>query len=238
MNPALPQNKTWVIVPASGQGRRFSETENKLLLKLAGTPVLVRSVQACLSASTVQGVVLVCRQENQAVYRALLQEWLPDAPIIYASGGETRRESVERGLKALPNQESVAVIHDAARPLVPPELIDRVIQEVYGGSTGAIAALPMRDTVKQLTENSLTVENTLDRSILWRAQTPQGFQRSLLQAAHVRIPKSVPVTDDAQLMELAGFGPIVAIPGDERNLKITTTQDIQLAEAFLKIDAP
>lgn len=224
----------WAVVPAGGSGSRFSQQQDKLLAELAGRPVLIHTVQALLSAPSVDGLVLVSSDMNQAAYQALIQQWLPDAPVHFAIGGDTRRDSVFQGLLALPSEARIVLIHDAARPLIQPEIVEASITAVRQGNSGAIVAVPIHDTVKQTASDNRTIAQTLDRSRLWRAQTPQVFDKARLLQAHQHIAPDTPVTDDAQLMELAGLGPVTVIPGDERNLKITTPTDLLMAEAFLQ----
>lgn len=235
LEPLQISNKpsAWAVIPAGGTGSRFSARENKLLIPLAGIPVLVRSVKAMLAAPSIQGVVLVCHTEYLAKYQALMHQWLPDASIVYALGGETRRDSVYQGLRMIPSDVSVVAVHDAARPVVSPQVVEQAVQTVAHGAAGALVAVPIQDTVKQVEAGSLTIQATLDRSVLWRAQTPQCFDKALLMQAHQSVSRDTPVTDDVQLMELAGLGDVVIVSGDERNLKITTPTDVLLAEAFL-----
>lgn len=231
--PDSPQ-AVWAVAPAGGSGSRFSSSEDKLLAKLQELSVLVHTLTALLQAPSLQGIVLVSSLQNQPIYRRLLQSFLPDAPIQHAIGGATRRASVYNGLLALPPETSIALIHDAARPLIDPQLVEDTIQAVQQGAAGAIVAAPIHDTVKQVSNGSLNIKATLDRSLLWRAQTPQTFNLGLLLQAHNQTGQDVTVTDDAQLLELCGLGPVQIIPGDERNLKITTAADLILAEALLQ----
>jgi 2-C-methyl-D-erythritol 4-phosphate cytidylyltransferase len=224
----------WAVVPAGGSGSRFSQQQDKLLAELVGRPVLIHTVQALLSAPSVDGLVLVSSDMNQAAYQTLIRQWLPDAPVHFAIGGDTRRDSVFQGLLALPGEARIVLIHDAARPLIQPEIVEASITAVRQGNSGAIVAVPIHDTVKQTASDNRTIAQTLDRSRLWRAQTPQVFDKARLLQAHQHIAPDTPVTDDAQLMELAGLGPVTVISGDERNLKITTPTDLLMAEAFLQ----
>jgi len=227
----------WAVIPAGGTGTRFSPETNKLLALLAGVPVLVRSLLNVIATPSIHGVVLVCHADFQADYQALIQQWLPHAPIIYALGGETRRDSVYQGLLAIPEDVPIVAVHDAARPLIVPEVIELAVQRVAQGHAGSLVAVPIQDTVKRVAADTLEVEDTLDRSLLWRAQTPQCFRKDLLIKAHQAVGADVSVTDDVQLLELTGLGPVVIVPGNERNLKITTPADILLAEAFLSASA-
>ncbi len=227
----------WAVIPAGGTGNRFSVEENKLLVPLNGLPVLRRTLQAVLAAPSIQGVVLVCHALHQSQYQALVAEWLPGAPVIYTAGGDTRRASVYQGLLALPHTVTVVAVHDAARPLISPEIIEQAVAAVQSGHAGALVAVPIQDTVKQVDPVTRQIQVTLDRTLLWRAQTPQCFDKARLLKAHCEVSLDMTVTDDVQLMELAGLGPVVVIPGDERNLKVTTPGDIALAEALLKASA-
>jgi 2-C-methyl-D-erythritol 4-phosphate cytidylyltransferase len=227
----------WAVVPAGGSGTRFSGSEDKLQAELAGEPVLVRTIRALFSAPSIAGIVLVSAIEKQARYQAMIEQHLGSVNLRFAAGGRDRRESVLNGLLALPGTVEVVAIHDAARPLVQPTVIEQAVSEVMSGQAGAVVAVPVVDTLKQAEAGSMNIGRTVDRAQLWRAQTPQVFRREVILRAHRAIPSETPVTDDAQLMELAGFGPVVLVPGDERNLKITTPADVALAEAFLAADS-
>jgi 2-C-methyl-D-erythritol 4-phosphate cytidylyltransferase len=227
----------WAVVPAGGSGTRFSGHADKLLVEIAGEPVLVRTIRALFSAPSISGIVLVSSVEKQPCYQALIEQHLGPVNLRFAPGGRDRRESVLNGLLALPGTVEVVAIHDAARPLVQPTVIEQAVSEVVSGQAGAVVAVPVVDTLKQAEAGSMNIGRTVDRAQLWRAQTPQTFRREIILRAHRAIPPETPVTDDAQLMELAGLGPVVLVPGDERNLKITTHADVRLAQAFLTADS-
>lgn len=232
------QGETWALIPAGGNGTRFSHSQNKLLADIAGTPVLIKTLKAHLQTPSIQGIILVCSAENQACFQSLIEKHLPEAArkIHFASGGATRRESVCNGLNRLPSQVERVAVHDAARALVQPELIEAAIATLYQGYVGAVVAVPIHDTVKrvlQQPDGTLKICETLDRQWLWRAQTPQVFMRECLCQAHAQVPQEARITDDAQLLEYAGLGPVAIIQGSEHNLKITTPADIILAEAIL-----
>ncbi len=236
----MPDSKVnqeiWAVVPAGGSGSRFSPAENKLLANLAGVPVLVRTLQGLLSVPGLSGVLLATSEVALPQYQVLVAEHLPGAPVHFTLGGQTRRESVFRGLQALPETVEIAVIHDAARPLISPEIVDKAVFAVRDADqAGAVVALPMHDTVKKTMPGQSVIQETLDRSGLWRAQTPQVFPKALILQAHRQVPTETAVTDDAQLMELAGLGPVALVEGQESNLKITTQADIRLAEAYLQL---
>ncbi len=226
----------WAVVPAGGSGSRFSAHQDKLLAPLGGKPVLVRTIERLLSCPRLDGIVIVASQQNQALYQGVLTEAFPTAPLLFTAGGASRRSSVYQGLLALPEAAEIVVIHDAARPLVHVSTLQAAIEGVLAPVIGTVAAIPVVDTIKAVGHNGV-VQSTVDRATLWKAQTPQVFVRSLLQGAHEQVSSSLETTDDAQLMELAGLGPIQIIPGAESNLKITGHDDIPMAESFLNAQA-
>jgi 2-C-methyl-D-erythritol 4-phosphate cytidylyltransferase len=225
--------EAWAIIPAGGSGSRFSATQDKLLAQLAGKAVLQRTLEAFLNVPSITGIVLVASEQNIESYRALVQRELPDANIHLTLGGFSRRDSVYQGLLALPDSTKIVAIHDAARPLIQSQHIEACLNVIESNAVGAVVALPIVDTVKQAKIGTQLIESTVDRTVLWRAQTPQTFLKSVILQAHQTISQETPVTDDAQLLELAGLGPVQLISGSEQNLKITGPQDILLAEAFL-----
>jgi 2-C-methyl-D-erythritol 4-phosphate cytidylyltransferase len=240
LEPRRPVRKTlletapaWAIIPAGGSGQRFSKTQDKLLAELQGQPILIYTLRTLLAAPSIQGIILSASEANQSTYQTLVAEAFPDRHVVIVTGGPDRRASVLNGLLALPDNIDIVVIHDAARPLIQPQSIETAIAAVRQGAKGAIVGIPIHDTVKQIDSPSLEITGTLDRSRLWRAQTPQCFQTRLILQAHRQVPLETPVTDDAQLLELSGLGPTRMIPGEESNLKITSQQDLRLAELFL-----
>lgn len=225
--------ETWAVVPAGGSGTRFSDTQDKLLADLGGMPVLIRTLQAVFAFDGLHGLVLVAGAHSLDPYQALLSRHLPGAPIVYATGGANRRESVYNGLLALPEQAEIVIIHDAARPLIRPEVIEQAVLRVPEGAAGAVVAIPVHDTVKQAKPEGAFIHQTIDRASLWRAQTPQVFRKQVILKAHQAIPAGHIITDDAQLLELAGLGEVCLVEGSAFNIKITTPEDLLLARALL-----
>ena len=172
--------------------------------------------------STCEGVVLVLPAEQ--VGRVALDV----QPDVVVAGGASRSASVRAGLAQVPAGVDAVVVHDAARPLAHPGLFSAVLEAVAGGADGAVAAVPVADTLKRVGADGGVVE-TVDRSGLWAVQTPQGFRLDVLQAAHAGDPEA---TDDAGLVEAAG-GRVVVVPGDRRNLKVTDPADLALLEALV-----
>lgn len=206
---------------------------NKQLLHLAGRPVVEHSLQALL-AVPVEGVILVTAPGEESCFARILGDFLPGNNIIIVAGGDSRRDSVRQGLKALPAGVGLVVVHDGARPLVKPGLIRTTIEEArrWGAST---LAVPVKDTVKLAGPDNLVLE-TLPRELLWQVQTPQVFNLHILLEAHRAAERDAfEGTDDASLVERLGH-PVKLVPGDYTNIKITTPDDIILAEKILGSD--
>lgn len=218
-----------VIIVAAGSGARTGSAELKQFRWVAGKPALLHSVQAFMARPDVALVVVVLPK----AYAADPPPWLFQCDVdrlLVSVGGAERHESVVSGLEDLPEEVDIAVVHDAARPLVTDETIARVIDEARLGH-GAIAALPVVDTLKEVDEAGRVVR-TVDRARLWRAQTPQAFPRQLLEAAHVAARRDrVGATDDAALVERLG-GVVVVVRGSERAMKITEPGDFARADAL------
>jgi 2-C-methyl-D-erythritol 4-phosphate cytidylyltransferase len=212
------------VIVAAGGSRRMGGVD-KLLARLAGRPVLAHSVVTFSEHPKVDTVVVVVSEANQVAIEALLEDVAPLARVVL--GGARRRDSVRAGLGALPRCEYV-LVHDGARPLVTPELIDAALAGARE-KDAAICALPVGDTVKQA-DNYGFSRRTIDREGLWLAQTPQAFRLELLLRAHAANHDDA--TDDAQLIELLGL-PVRIVAGSTRNLKLTTPDDLVLAEALL-----
>ncbi|WP_303673297.1 2-C-methyl-D-erythritol 4-phosphate cytidylyltransferase [Vampirovibrio chlorellavorus] len=230
----------WAVIPAGGTGSRFSSTQNKLLAPLAGKPVLCRTVAALLGVPDIEGIVVTASADHLETYRHLLEREFPARNLRFTTGGSSRRASVYQGLLALPNHATIALIHDAARPLIQAQTIAQALQAVQQGALGSVVAIPVVDTLKTVAPQGnsqgepLTITQTVDRSCFWRAQTPQVFQLETLRQAHEQVPQEAVVTDDAQLLELLNLGPLHIVPGEVSNLKITTPEDITLAEWYLQ----
>lgn len=219
-----------VILLAAGSGRRMQAGENKVFLPLCGVPVLCRSVRAFQGLCDTL-VLVVKPQEEQKARELLTAHGLMGVVSAIAYGGLERQESVKNGLKMLSQEESVVLVHDAARPLVTKDIIERAIAAVREYGTG-IAAVTVKDTIKQVDQEN-KVLSTLDRAKLRAMQTPQGFLKSLLLRAHRKAEETgILATDDAALVE-AMNETVQLSEGSYDNLKITTPEDILMAEAVL-----
>jgi 2-C-methyl-D-erythritol 4-phosphate cytidylyltransferase len=212
------------IVVAAGFGVRFGGEVPKAVRPLAGRPLVSWSV-AALAAGGVTEVVVVVGDGLQDVFA----EALTDAPIPWrlVVGGATRQESVARGIAALPAGE-IVLVHDAARPLVPVEVVRGVVEAVRSGAPAVIPVVPMSDTIRQVGDAGSVV---VDRSGLRAVQTPQGFARDVLVSAHAAAAGS-DYTDDAAVCEASGYE-VVLVPGSREALKITEPYDLAVAEAIV-----
>jgi len=219
-----------VVVAAAGLGRRLGLPDPKAFVPIHERPMLAYSLASLRELTRVGELVVVlpAAQESRLAdrWRELLQAYEVTRTV---SGGEHRWESVRAGLDALESDAEYVCIHDAARPLVTPELVLRVIAaaEKVGA---AIAAEPVADTVKRAGPGML-IEETVDRSTLWRAQTPQVFLRELLARAYQRAPAFHP-TDEAQLIEALGE-PVALVESPTANPKVTTQEDLLFVEQLL-----
>jgi 2-C-methyl-D-erythritol 4-phosphate cytidylyltransferase len=221
----------WAIVVAAGQGVRLGDDGvPKAFRPLAGLPMYVHSLRALEAVPSIAGIVLVVPANWLEYAMEHCFGEATRATIEITPGGETRQASVRAGLDVVPADAERIIVHDAARPLVTPELIEACLAAVKD-ATGAISAVPLADTLKRT--KGTVIETTVARDELWRAQTPQAFTASSLRAAHERARDGgVEATDDAALVEQAG-GRVVIVQGDERNIKITTPAELELAEALL-----
>lgn len=217
----------YAIVLAGGSGSRMGADRNKVLLELRGEPVIVHSVRTF--TGLVDGIVLVSRPEDIPAMRAAMED--AQLPVAIVAGGDTRQASVWNGLCALPADCTHVLIHDGARCLVDEGTIRRCMDSVLDCGTG-VAAIPAIDTIKQVDHREY-VESTPDRSTLRAVQTPQGFTVDLIRRAHEAAQANNYLgTDDASLVEHLGI-PVRLTLGDRRNIKLTTPEDMIMAEAFL-----
>lgn len=228
----VPAYRTAALVPAAGRGERLGRGTPKALRTLGGLPMYVHAVRALAASRDVHVVVVAVPEDAVEHVRTELTDQPIDADVVVVSGGETRQESVARALITLGDDIDVVLVHDAARPLVPVELVDLVAQSVRSGYPAVVPGQQVVDTIKQVDDSS-TVTATPDRSSLRAIQTPQGFDRQVLQQAHASVDlDDSPATDDAGLVEQAGVK-VHVVPGHEEAFKITTPTDLLLAEAIL-----
>lgn len=222
----------YAIILAGGSGSRMGAGRNKVLLELRGKPVIARSVEAF--AGLVDGVILVSREEDMPAMRDAVQH--VSLPVQIVPGGDTRQASVWNGLCALPQACTHVLIHDGARCLVDQETIQHCKESAILHGTG-VAAIPAVDTIKQVDGDEIVIA-TPDRSSLRAVQTPQAFSAALIRSAHETAQADGFIgTDDASLVERIGV-PVHLAPGNRRNIKLTTPEDLLMAEAFLGQNFP
>jgi 2-C-methyl-D-erythritol 4-phosphate cytidylyltransferase len=218
-----------VVIVAGGKGTRAGSSELKQFRWIAGKPMLLHSLQTFHARADVAVVVCVIPR----VYVGDPPPWILQCDVdrlLVSVGGATRSESVLNGLEDLPPEVRYVLVHDAARPLVGDAMIERVVAQARSG-TGAVAALPVVDTLKEVDEQGRIVR-TVERSTLWRAQTPQGFPREMIETAYREAHLAgITATDDAALCERLGL-PVVVVTGSEKALKVTTADDFARAEAM------
>jgi len=218
------------IVPAAGRGERLGPGAPKALRELGGVPMLVHAVHALAQARLVEIVVVAAPPDGRAGVAALLAAYDVPADVRVVAGGATRQESVATALAALPPDVGLVLVHDAARPLAPSELADAVVAALRAGAQAVVPGLAVADTVKRV-DAAGTVTETVPRDELRAIQTPQGFRRDVLAAAHEAAGADV-ATDDAGLVERLGR-PVTVIPGHPEAFKVTRPLDLVLADALL-----
>ncbi len=223
-----------VILPAAGQSRRFGGREKKPFASLDGRPVWLRAAELFWTRDDVIKLYLVIAADDREMFRTRYAHLIAFASAEVVEGGVERCDSVAAALERIPATATYVAVHDAVRPLTPAAVIDAVFAAARQHGA-AIPALPVADTLKQVQQQRITA--TVPRSGLYQAQTPQVFRRDWLVEAYARrgqLPQ--PPTDDAQLVEAAGY-PVAVVPGSPLNFKITTPDDLELAEAIVKLRA-
>jgi 2-C-methyl-D-erythritol 4-phosphate cytidylyltransferase len=228
--PAAPPD-VGVVVVGAGAGVRAGPGEPKQFRPIFGVPMLLRAVRPFTSHPDVAHVVVVV----PAGHATRPPEWLGKLTgerLTVVAGGPTRAHSVRAGLRALAAAARVVLVHDGARPFAGRDTIDRVIARARTG-VGAVAGVPVHDTLKEAADDG-RVRRTVPRDRLWRAQTPQGFPREMIERAYAALRDADPApSDDAEVCERAGF-PVEVVMDSPYNLKVTTADDFRLAEALAR----
>ena len=222
-----------VVIVAAGKGTRLQSELPKPFLSVAGKPILVHTLRRFAPIEAVRRIVVVVAAERETLCQEVLHTHGPwPQPITVVHGGAERQDSVRNGLAALETQCEIVVIHDAARPFISVEAIQRSI-DAAAETGSAVVATPVRDTIKRA-DAQHTIRETVSRHDLWLAQTPQTFRVEVIRAAHRWAQqRSITGTDDATLVEQMGR-PVRIVPGDVLNFKITTPDDLALAQAVLQ----
>jgi 2-C-methyl-D-erythritol 4-phosphate cytidylyltransferase/2-C-methyl-D-erythritol 2,4-cyclodiphosphate synthase len=219
------------IIVAAGSGTRLGGEVPKQYLALGGRAVLRHSIETFLQHPAISGVRVVISAEHRALYDGAVAGLAILPPV---AGGASRQDSVRNGLESLADlRPDRVLIHDAARPFLTPDIVDRTLAAL-DDAPGAVVAVPVTDTLKRGHDGR--VAGTVDRSALWRAQTPQAFRYAEILAAH-RQAKGAAMTDDAAVAEAAGL-PVKLVMGADDNFKITTSDDLQRAQRLLGAGAP
>jgi 2-C-methyl-D-erythritol 4-phosphate cytidylyltransferase len=218
------------VLPCAGSGRRMGSDVPKQFLSLAGRPIFLHSLEQILLSPSVDEIVIVAPPGEEG----LIQSVLPSGtrvPVIVVPGGENRQDSARLGVEATRGDAEIIIIHDAVRPFVQADQIEALIRAVQGFGAAALA-VPVRDTLKRA-RKEIIIE-TVDRDNLWQMQTPQGFRADWIRSAHrLAFENGWAATDDTALVERLGH-PVRIVMGDPRNFKITTPEDLDLAERLIR----
>ena len=224
--------KTVAIVPAAGSGSRMNREVSKQYLALAGRPVLAHTLGVLEACPGVHRIfVVVPPQDVSAVRDDVLAPWDLRKVAAIVPGGRERQDSVRAGLDAADRDADIVLIPDAVRPLIPVDLVECCIRAAAEAGAATLG-VPVKDTVKEVAPDGRIVR-TCDRTVLWLTQTPQAFRRDIIERAHREAFRDgFRGTDDTTLVERLGIAARM-IPGDYRNIKITTPEDLVVAEALL-----
>jgi 2-C-methyl-D-erythritol 4-phosphate cytidylyltransferase len=226
--------KSFALIPAAGMGKRMGASINKQYLQLDGLPIVARTISIFEDSPLIEAIYLVIPAEEIPYCREHVVEACGFRKVVeIVAGGRERQNSVMNGLNAMRRDvadDDVVLIHDGVRPLITPQLLQESI-DVARRCDGALVAVPAKDTIKTVRDG--VVVGTPPRETLWQAQTPQSFRFGVIYGAHrAAEQEGFMGTDDASLVERRG-GAVKVVRGDYRNIKITTPEDLVLAEAFL-----
>ncbi|MFQ5952379.1 MAG: 2-C-methyl-D-erythritol 4-phosphate cytidylyltransferase [Candidatus Omnitrophota bacterium] len=219
------------LVPSAGSGRRMTnDKDNKPFLELKGKPLLFYVLSRLEESTLVDAVTLIVKEKYIEEAKRAAEKFGMSKVTSVISGGETRSESVANGLASIKaNEDDIILIHDGVRPFLKEEAIRSVVGSArkYGG---AVLAVPCTSTIKKVTGEGV-IEKTVDRKVLWEAQTPQAFRYDIIKKAYERFEGS-DATDDSSFVERLG-NKVCIVPGDKKNIKVTVPEDLKLAEAML-----
>ncbi len=231
----MTMSRAFAVVPAAGMGKRMGASINKQYLQLGGRPIVARTLAVFQQSPLIAGIMLVTPQDEIPFCREEVVERYGLTKVLQiVAGGSERQHSVRHGLQALrayADEQDVVLIHDGVRPFIDESLLQHSI-EVAATGVGALVAVPAKDTIKVVREG--VVAHTPDRAELWQAQTPQSFRFDQILEAHLQAERDGFLgTDDCSLFERSGLT-VRIVQGDYHNIKITTPEDLVLAEAFLR----
>lgn len=224
----MTQNAQLILV-AGGQGTRLGNDTPKALVPLLDSPLFIHSLRAFEPIGLAQRAVVVFPDGHEMAFRSAIDAAFPDSEIELVVGGAERYDSVKRGLQALSSSTEIVLIHDAARPFIPEDVI-RAAMDVADSDGAATVATRCKDTILKVDDN-LNLIATPDRRRLWACQTPQVFRRAIIESAYAgTIPEIL--TDDATLVRQSGHA-VQIVEGPDTNIKITTPLDMELAAHLL-----
>lgn len=224
--------KVMCVIPAAGESKRMGTGVNKQLLSLCGKTVLEHAINSMSNVECVEGIILVVKPGEEEYFRQWSQRLFGNFIKKVVPGGGERQESVYKGICSLPPDTGIVLIHDGARPLVEPVLIEKVV--LTARKTGAATlGVPVKDTVKMTGDDKIVLK-TIPREHLWLVQTPQAFQYQIISEAYNKaLTSHFTGTDDASLVEMSGY-PVSMVLGSYSNIKITTPEDLIMAEALMR----
>ena len=223
--------ETVAIILAAGQGKRMGAGVNKQYLKLQGKPILAQTLLVFDQCAMIDGIIVVTHvNEIEYCQEEVIKPYGLRKVTSIVAGGKERQDSVYCGLKALPIECKTVVVHDGARPLITSAVIEHGLKTL--DKQGVVVGVPTKDTIKRVDEQGIVVE-TPKRSALWSVQTPQIFDKNMIVSSYIKaMSEGFVGTDDASMVEYCG-GQIKMVMGDYENIKITTPEDLPLAEAIL-----
>ena len=219
-----------LLIPAAGSGSRMKAGKNKLLIELEGESLIYWTLKSVFSASSISWVGIIGQPKEKELLLNSVKDFSPK--VKWIDGGKTRQESVFNGINSLPSNAEKVLIHDGARCLINPDLINKCALELEKNDA-VVLATKVTDTIK-IVDNQGFIQKTPNRKYLWAAQTPQGFSVDALKKAHqMAIDKNWIVTDDSSLFEMLNWK-VKIIEGNYSNIKVTSSIDLKIAKVFLK----
>lgn len=225
--------KIQAIVPTAGLGKRFQARLPKALVPLQGKPIIARTLKVFEKSSLIDDIILVAPRKYLSFFKNIVHRYHFRKVKKIVAGDTTRSGSVRKGLNVIDEDTDLIVVHDGVRPLLNRDTLHKAIKS--GKRFGAVVtAVPLKPTIKRVNKKGLVVKETLNRDELWEIQTPQVFKKKILLEAYNRA-KGINPTDDAILVEQLGFK-VKVLEGDYKNIKITTPEDLKIAEIFLKAE--
>ncbi|MRH44809.1 2-C-methyl-D-erythritol 4-phosphate cytidylyltransferase [Aquibacillus halophilus] len=220
----------YAIVLAAGEGKRMNAGKNKQFIQVGKKPLVIHTLNVFAQDDWCKSIILVINSNEKKRMKELIDNHPVGKSVILVEGGKERQDSVFHGLNCIDDPEGIVFIHDGARPFVSRENLHQ-LATITKEKKAAILAVPVTDTIKQLKGENLT---TLKRETLWAAQTPQAFRVDAIRAAHEKAAiENYLGTDDSSLVERLGY-PVEIVKGSYDNIKLTTPEDLQRAQAFLK----